>query len=74
MKTIRVKGISSIGTESVINYGGIIDSETCFDTIAKVLRYADNEFRCKYDENLQPIPNTEYKEFAEITSIEVINE
>ena len=72
MKTIRVKGISSIGTEREIRYSVSADSD--FEAIAEALRYANNEYTCKYDENLNPIPNTVYKEFAEITSIEVINE
>ena len=72
MKTIRVKGISSIGTEREIRY--LVSADNDFEAIVEALRYANDEYTCKYDENLQPIPNTVYKEFVEITSIEVINE
>lgn len=72
MKSIRVKGISSIGTVREMQYMVFEDND--FEAIAKVLRYANDEYTCKYDENLKPIPNTEYKEFVEITSIEIIND
>lgn len=70
---IKVTGISSKGTQRVMNYNYPMFVENNFQAIKKVIEWADEEYTCEYDENHKPIPDTTYKEFEEITSIEVFN-
>lgn len=71
--SIIVTGISSKGTKRVETYVYPMFVDNEFDAIRKVLEYADDEYSVEYTEEGKPIPNTEFKDFVQITSI-IVND
>lgn len=72
MYSIKVSGISGIGTVQEMQY--TVFGHHDFEAIERALGYARDDFTCKYDKNKNPIPNTDYKAFVNITKIEIIND
>lgn len=71
--TIRVTGISSIGTVCTENY--LIFHDDPVTAFQDALRYADDEYSCLYHpETLKPIPHSEYKEFETIIGLDLIDD
>lgn len=68
---IRVEGISEINTNRSYTY--MVFADNIFDAFKKAVEHADDEYTCKYDEDLKPIPGTTYKEFVSITKVENVS-
>lgn len=51
-----------------------LDCDNDFQAIAKAIEWANDEYICEYDENHKPILDSAYKEFVEISRIEIINQ
>ena len=71
-KIIRVKGISSKGTETVMNYTyPDVLAHSDFEALQMAIEWANREYSCEYDSDYKPVPHSTYKEFETITSIEI---
>lgn len=74
MRSVKVSGISSKGTERTMNYVYPLFAKDDFEAIATAVNYANDEYTCEWDENGKLIPNSEFKEFVKITKVEILED